>query len=139
MDLLLLLSLLLLLFGKTAPSDNELGQAFKLLMLVNTERQKHKLPPLVPLPSLNNAAWEKAVDMAKGNHTKSHQGNNDSWPNDRVREAGYRDSVAENIVDNLSSAQAAVNTWMTNRERREDRQNILNKKYMALRCFKWVT
>jgi uncharacterized protein YkwD len=99
------------------------------LVLVNRERQKKDLPPLLMNHLLVEAARVHSADMACRNYF-NHYGINGSSPFDRMRLAGYQMSYAgENIYagpDENNTPEVAVRLWMNSSTHRNA---ILNPNY----------
>lgn len=104
-------------------------QAEQVLKLVNSERQKAGLKPLVLSPELNNIATAKAEDMAELNyfdHTSPTYGS----PFDMLQKFGVSySSAGENIAAGQKSAEQVMNDWMNSSGHRA---NILNQNYTQL-------
>ncbi|MBL7814134.1 MAG: CAP domain-containing protein [Saprospiraceae bacterium] len=72
------------------------------------------MPPVKPLVlnvKLEKAAVAHTVYMNETNNF-SHQGKNNSWPEDRIKAAGYKwDNVGENIGKGYKDIPAAIAGW----------------------------
>lgn len=108
--------------GQTADLSQEEKQ---LLNLINAERAKKNLSPLVADPELMKVARIKAEDMTKNNYF-SHYSPTYGSPFDMMRQFGvsFR-AAAENIAGN-STIEGAVNAWMKSEGHRN---NIMNANY----------
>lgn len=92
----------------------------EVLDLINTERQKNSLHPLLWDMQLYDAAHGHSQDMASENYF-SHTSLNGKEFIDRIREAGYDDTtVSENIGAGQTTAQQVFDDWMTSDDLRED-------------------
>lgn len=109
--------------GKEA---GDLSQQEKLLLdLINQERAKNNIAPLVADPELMGVARTKANDMTKNNYF-SHYSPTYGSPFDMMRQFGISfKAAAENIAGN-STVEGAVNSWMKSEGHRN---NILNGNY----------
>ena len=104
----------------------------EVLVLVNKERTKRKLKPLLLDSSLSNSARYHSADMA----TDAYFDHNTCDANkklqckvfDRIGKfaANYFDDMAENISAGDTDAAGVMKSWMNSSGHR---QNILNKKY----------
>lgn len=96
----------------------------KVLKLINIERQKNGLHPLLWDKQLYDAAQSHSEDMASENYF-SHASLNEKKYTDRIREAGYDDAmVSENIGAGQSSARQIFDAWRTSNDLREDMLDI---------------
>ena len=104
-------------------------QAEKVLNLVNSERQKAGLKPLVLSPELNNIATAKAEDMAENNYF-DHTSPTYGTPFQMLQKFGvsYR-SAGENIAAGQKTPEQVMNDWMNSSGHRA---NILNQNYTQL-------
>lgn len=94
------------------------------IVLVNAERQKAGVPPLVTNQILQNEAARYAAVMASKN-TLSHTLEGDFG--NRIRKAGYQGTnYGENIAFNYRGAPSLVSGWMSSPGHRA---NILNDKF----------
>lgn len=85
----------------------------EVLELINTERKKNNLHPLLWDMQLYDAAQGHSEDMASENYF-SHASLNGKEYIDRIREAGYDGAiVSENLGAGQSTAQQIFNDWMT--------------------------
>lgn len=109
--------------GKEA---DDLSQQEKLLLdLINQERAKSNLSPLMADPELMKVARTKANDMTKNNYF-SHYSPTYGSPFDMMRQFGISfKAAAENIAGN-STVEGAVNSWMKSEGHRN---NIMNGNY----------
>lgn len=115
------------LLGDPEPSDKELAEAYRLFQLVNSQRQKSNLSPLMPLPTLDKAARKMALEMAKHDYTGGHQDTRKLWPDNRAKEAGYQWSpIAENLAQKHDSAQMVLSYWL---KEQEYQRNIYDHRY----------
>jgi uncharacterized YkwD family protein len=97
----------------------------KLLDLINAERAKSNLSPLIADPELMKVARIKANDMTKNNYF-SHYSPTYGSPFDMMRQFGVTfKAAAENIAGN-STVEGAVNSWMKSEGHRN---NIMNSNY----------
>jgi uncharacterized protein YkwD len=99
----------------------------KLLELLNKERVREKLPPLVADPILCKVARAHSANMAK--HGEMKHILDDKNPADRVQEAGYDFiKIGENIGVSEKGAplEDAVQGWMGSPVHRE---NILSRRF----------
>ncbi len=107
-------------------SSNLSQQEQEVVRLVNIERTKAGLNPLVASDKLSNVAREKSKDMAINNYF-SHTSPTYGSPFEMMREFGisYR-TAGENIAMGYQSAQSVVNGWMNSPGHRA---NILNPSF----------
>ena len=111
------------------PSEGQTGdlsqEEKQLLSLINAERAKSNLSPLVADAELMKVARTKADDMTKNNYF-SHYSPTYGSPFDMMRQFGitFR-AAAENIAGN-STIGGAVNSWMKSEGHRN---NIMNSNY----------
>lgn len=98
----------------------------EVVRLVNIERQKEGLQPLVASPELSNVARLKSEDMAKNNYF-SHTSPTYGSPFDMMKQFGisYR-TAGENIARGQLTAQSVVNGWMNSSGHRA---NIMNPSF----------
>ncbi|HIK44888.1 MAG TPA: CAP domain-containing protein [Leptolyngbyaceae cyanobacterium M65_K2018_010] len=100
-----------------------------LLNLVNVERQRAGLAPLVLSPQLTTAAQRHAQDMANTRRL-SHTGSDGSTLRSRIDATGYRwTSIGENVAMGQSTPEAVMASWMASPGHR---QNILNPNFTQL-------
>jgi len=90
--------------------------------LVNDQREKAGCRQVRNDDRLHDAARAHSGDMAEHNRM-SHTGSDHSSPQDRMREAGYRNPLAENVATGYQTPQEVMDGWMRSRDHRE---NILN-------------
>ncbi|NLB78120.1 MAG: SH3 domain-containing protein [Clostridiaceae bacterium] len=113
-----------------APSTDQQGGELsqderKLLDLINQERAKSNLSPLIADPELMKVARTKANDMTKNNYF-SHYSPTYGSPFDMMRQFGITfKAAAENIAGN-STVEGAVSSWMKSEGHRN---NIMNSNY----------
>lgn len=94
--------------------------------LVNEERAKRSLPPLIVNYSLQEAAWSHNEHMVATDCFSHHQCGN-GRPDDRVAKTGYKAiTVGENIAQGYPNPRAAMEGWMSSSGHRA---NILSSKY----------
>ncbi len=98
-----------------APTESAADKAAKeILGLVNAERQKANLNPLVWDQSLAKLAEAYSKEMAE-NGLFSHTGKDGSTPETRLKKGGVTFTKAdENLAMGSTSAQKLVDTWMKN-------------------------
>ena len=90
----------------------------------NKERAKEKLPPLKLEAKLTEAAQEHAKDMAE-HGVMSHEGSDESTPEQRVVNAGYRYlRTGENVAVGYKDVAEVMQGWM---DSPAHRKNILNE------------
>jgi uncharacterized protein YkwD len=78
----------------------------------NKERAKEKLPPLTLEPRLTEAALEHAKDMAEHGFM-GHEGSDESTPQQRVANAGYRYvRTGENVAAGYKDVAEVMLAWM---------------------------
>jgi uncharacterized protein YkwD len=108
------------------PSSDGPNPSFEeqVLALVNQERTKEGLQPLVLEPSLREAARTHSRNMAQQDFF-SHTGADGSRFTDRIRETGFSitGASAENIAAGSATPEAVVQQWMNSAGHRA---NILN-------------
>lgn len=84
--------------------------------LVNRERARYHLPPLIQDSKLTLAAQRYTSEMVRG-HFFSHTGPRGSTPGSRITAAGYLWSwMSENIARVYPTPVAVVSAWMQSRE-----------------------
>ena len=116
---------------KQANIHNVLGFATdisvdKLYQLVNEQRQKNNLSPLVLNSSLSLAAQKKAENMFRENYW-SHYSPDGKTPWDFILGTGYKYEYAgENLAKNFLFSNGVVDAWMNSTTHRE---NLLKKEY----------
>ncbi len=106
------------------------------LCLLNAERGKRELRPLVSNQRLARAADRHTDDMVKRGYFTHDSRNGDSFA-DRIRDTGYLSNVStwtvgENLAwgsGNLATADAIVRAWM---DSPGHRANILNGRYREI-------
>lgn len=101
----------------------------EVVRLVNAERAKQGLAPLVHRADVKNVAEKKAMDMINSNYF-SHTSPNYGSPFDMLKTFGisYR-SAGENIAKGQRSPQEVMNAWMNSSGHRA---NILNRNYNGI-------
>jgi uncharacterized protein YkwD len=90
--------------------------------LVNDERQKAGCERVRNDGHLHDAARKHSVDMATHN-AMSHTGSDRSSPSERMRDAGYRNPLSENVAFGHQTPQDVIDGWMRSSGHRG---NILN-------------
>lgn len=113
----------------TAPTASVSGLSAieaEVVRLVNIERQKEGLQPLVASTELSNVARKKSEDMAQKNYF-SHTSPTYGSPFDMMKSFGisYR-TAGENIAKGQLTAQSVVNAWMNSSGHRA---NIMNPSF----------
>jgi uncharacterized YkwD family protein len=113
----------------TAPTASVSGLSAietEVVRLVNIERQKEGLQPLVASTELSNVARKKSEDMALKNYF-SHTSPTYGSPFDMMKSFGisYR-TAGENIAKGQLTAQSVVNAWMNSSGHRA---NIMNPSF----------
>ncbi len=94
--------------------------------LINSERQKSELQPLVPNDILSHVASLRATDMLENNYF-SHQSPNGLMPWDIATIENYEYSIlGENLALDYYNAEEVINDWMASPNHRN---NILNPLY----------
>ncbi|MDN4494757.1 CAP domain-containing protein [Ureibacillus aquaedulcis] len=101
----------------------------EVVRLVNVERQKSGLRPLLHRADVKNVAEKKAMDMINSNYF-SHTSPNYGSPFDMLKTFGisYR-AAAENIAKGQRSPQEVMNSWLNSSGHRA---NILNGQYNGI-------
>lgn len=98
----------------------------EVVRLVNIERQKEGLQPLVASAELSNVARKKSEDMAKNNYF-SHTSPTYGSPFEMMKSFGIKYNTAgENIARGQLTAQSVVNGWMNSSGHRA---NIINPSF----------
>jgi hypothetical protein len=101
-----------LLFAGPAAAQGFNGFAQEVLSLVNVERARAGLAPLVRATELDSAAQKHSQSMAD-NGFFSHNGLDSSSPFDRMRREGYSFvDAGENIAYGFPTPQAVMDAWM---------------------------
>ncbi|MBM7855188.1 putative YkwD family protein [Desulfohalotomaculum tongense] len=109
------------------PSINEFQK--KIVELVNKERAKEGLQPLVAKADLNKVAQLKAEDMAKNNYF-SHTSPTYGSPFDMMKQFGINYSYAgENIAVGYRTPESVMEGWMNSPGHRK---NILNPNFTEI-------
>ena len=115
--------------GNNTTNRSEVSQMTEILNLVNAERKKQGLNPLVLNHTLNGVAMEKAFDMKEKNYF-SHQSPTFGSPFEMLQHFGVKyQSAGENIAAGQKTSEQVMNDWMNSSGHRE---NILNKNYTEL-------
>ncbi|MBE9136252.1 CAP domain-containing protein [Nodosilinea sp. LEGE 07088] len=118
--------------GQAAPApmtQTDIPLAEELLRLVNAERQRVNLPPLVLNEQLTTAAQGHAQDMATSGRL-SHAGSNGSTMRSRIDATQYDwSTIGENVAFGQPTATAVMTAWMNSPGHR---QNILNPAFTEL-------
>jgi len=110
-----------------AQTDRAIAQ--ELLRLVNTERQRANLSPLVMNDKLTTAAQRHAQDMATSRRM-SHTGSDGSTMRSRIDATQYNwSTIGENVAMGQPTAAAVMRAWMNSPGHR---QNILNPAFTEL-------
>lgn len=105
------------------------GFAEEVLSLVNAERARSGLAPLVRASELDSAAQQHSQSMAD-NGFFSHTGLDGSSPFDRMRRAGYAFvNAGENIAAGFPTPQAVMAAWLNSPGHRA---NILEPAYSEI-------
>jgi hypothetical protein len=95
----------------------------------NQNRVANDVPPLTESPTLDEAAQEKANDMATNNYF-AHTSPSGLSPWYWFEQVGYGFTYAgENLAVNFSDSQDVTNAWMNSTEHRE---NILNPNFTQI-------
>lgn len=98
----------------------------KILSLVNREREKVRLSPLILSPVLSTAATAKAQDMFAKNYW-AHVSPTGMTPWDFITGTGYTYVYAgENLAKSFDTAEDVIEAWMTSSTHRA---NILKPEY----------
>jgi uncharacterized protein YkwD len=109
--------------GPTRTAKLNIGRAEDaVIALVNDEREKARCGKVRNDGRLHDVARSHSEDMAEHNKL-SHTGSDRSSPMDRMRDAGYRNPLAENVASGYATPQEVVAAWMASRGHRE---NMLN-------------
>lgn len=94
--------------------------------LVNQERERAGVPPLIVNFSLQEAAWRHTEHMAD-RKVMCHEGCGDGTPWQRISATGYQFATAgENVASGQRSSTAVMRAWMNSSRHRA---NILNPAY----------
>ncbi len=103
--------------------------AYRVLALINIEREERNLPRLKMDEKLAQAARSHAVDMSRRGYF-SHTSPDGVKMSGRLRQAGATYTAAgENIARGQTSASSVVDSWMNSPGHR---RNILNPKYIKV-------
>jgi uncharacterized protein YkwD len=112
----------------TMPADTDRVRA-QVLMQVNAERAKRRLPPLRADQNLARAAQDHACDTAHSGKM-SHRGSDGSDLSARLRRVGYDYNLAaENVAKGYSDPAAVMKGWMSSTGHR---RNILTAEAVDL-------
>jgi uncharacterized protein YkwD len=105
---------------KEQPKFKLSAEEQELMQRVNKEREKEKLPPLKPNPTLFEVARAHAANMAKQGKAEHVLDGKDQYK--RIKEAGYRYYWAGENVARTKNATLAdvVEGWMNSKLHRED-------------------
>ncbi len=96
------------------------------IRLTNVQRQKYNLPALKEDSRLNEAAYQKALNMFEEDYW-AHYSPSGKDPWGFIQAAGYKFSYAgENLARNFYTSEEVVQAWM---DSPSHRANILNNKY----------
>lgn len=80
--------------------------------LINAERAARGLPPFHWVPELTQAARGHSHDMADHDFV-SHEGSDGSWPEERMRRAGYEPLAwGEVVFAGTDDAEAVLQGWL---------------------------
>lgn len=110
---------------KSSVCSDSKGWEYDVLSLVNNERKKYGLAPLIWNSNLANAAYLHCSDMAARDYF-SHDTPEGLSAFDRMKSLNINYTVAaENIAAGQPDPQSVMNAWMNSTEHRE---NILNPK-----------
>lgn len=114
----------------TTPVVSGLSQIeAEVLRLVNIERQKGGLAPLVADGLLTSVAQKKSEDMAKNNYF-SHTSPTYGSPFDMMKSFGVKyNTAAENIARGQLTAQSVMNAWMNSSGHKA---NIMNPSFKKI-------
>lgn len=103
--------------------------AYRVLTLINIEREERRLPRLSMDAKLAKAAYAHAVDMSRRGYF-SHTSPDGVGMTTRLRRAGATyTAAAENIARGHTSAVSVVSGWMNSSGHRK---NILSRKYRKI-------
>ena len=101
----------------------------KILQLVNLERQKANLEPLVLSPNLSEAAQDKGVDMFAKNYW-AHISPTGTTPWEFITKSGYNYIYAgENLAKSFDKSEDVITAWMKSPTHRA---NILKPEYTEI-------
>ncbi len=115
--------------GNESQDTPIVSQMEEVLDLVNEERNKQGLNPVMMNAELNHVATLKAMDMRDNNYF-DHNSQNYGTPFEMLQRFGIHYSYAgENIAAGQKSAQQVMNDWMNSSGHRA---NILNANYTHL-------
>jgi hypothetical protein len=96
----------------------------EVLELINIERQKNGLQPLVWDKQLYEAAQSHSEEMASEKYS-SYAGLNEKQYVDRIREAGYDGAIVSKIIGaGQNTAQQIFDAWRADNDLREDMLDI---------------
>ena len=100
----------------------------QVLDLVNAERAKEGLQPLIYNPLLDQAAGGHATHMGQVGQM-AHEGIGNGTPGDRIRATGVRNAWGENVAKGQRTPQQVVAEWMNSPKHRE---NIMDPTFTKL-------
>lgn len=116
----------------TGPTESVSGISsieMEVIRLVNIERQKQGITPLVASSALSNVARKKSEDMAINNYF-SHTSPTYGSSSNMMRTFGINSSYSgENIAKGQLSAQSVVRGWMNSSGHRD---NIMNPSFKTI-------
>ena len=116
----------------TVPTESVSGISsieMEVVRLVNIERQREGLSPLVASSALSNVARKKSEDMAVNNYF-SHTSPTYGSPSNMMRTFGINSSYSgENIAKGQLSAASVVSGWMNSSGHRA---NIMNPSFKTI-------
>ncbi|MCB0879982.1 MAG: CAP domain-containing protein [Thermoleophilia bacterium] len=116
--------------ASTTKSSGKEDSAFeqRVLELINQERAKYGLSPVVYSGTLDNAAEKHADHMAIVGKM-AHDGIGDGDPGERIRAEGFRKSWGENVATGQTTPEQVVREWMASPGHR---RNILDPNYRQM-------
>jgi uncharacterized protein YkwD len=100
----------------------------RVLELINVERAKQGLKPVVYSGTLDNAAEKHAKQMSLVGKM-AHDGVGDGDPGERIRAEGFRKAWGENVATGQTSPEQVVREWMASPGHR---RNILDPNYRQM-------
>lgn len=111
------------------PGTQSISLESEVVRLVNIEREKEGLEPLVEDTKLSNGALKKSEDMGKNNYF-DHYSPNYGSPFDMMKKFGIQYSIAgENIAMGYPTAESVVEGWM---DSPGHRANIMNPNFRKI-------
>lgn len=111
-------------------SDYNFGNAYEILLLVNEQRVKAGVPPLLADVSLMEAAMVRAVETSiYFSHTRPDGNSYTSVLDEIAGGAAMRGTIGENIAIGYTSAQAVFDGWMSSASHKEI---MLDPKYTSI-------